>query len=296
MPRVPVSYEQVAAVANALVTQGIPNPITKQIRAELAKRAGPGAPVGSPNTIQRHLDAWRARDRPLEPDLVPALPDQLTADLLRALNVTAQLARAPVEEKLAQARSELEDLTATGEALEARADELSQDLAARTSERDSMAGQLADRTAEAQELKAGLANATNRVSMLERDLHTAQAAAQAAEGRVDEIRAASERQSERFEGELSKARAAEAVSTKRAIDAEKIAVGAQAHLDGERSAKAALVAQVADLQRRLQQLDAEAARAAAAEAAAAGLRDQVGLLTETNTMLRAMVPKAAGGT
>jgi len=295
MPRPPLSYEQVAAIANTLVGLGIANPSAKQVREELVKRAGAGAPVGSPNTIQRHLEAWRTRDRPLEPALVPAIPDQLATDLLRALNVAAAQASAPVEQQLAQSRAEVAELAAAGEALEARVDELAQDLAARTSERDSMAGQLAERTAEAQELKAGLAAATTRVSTLERELHTAQAAAQAADGRVEEIRAASERQSERFEGELAKARAAETAATQRAIDAEKLAVGAQAHLEGERSAKAALEAQVADLQRRVKQLEAEAARAAAAEAAAAGLRDQVGLLNETNALLRGMVPKAAGG-
>lgn len=90
----------------------------------------------------------------------------------------------------------------------------------------------------------------------------------------------------------SQAEANEAAATQRAIDAEKAAVGAQAHLDGERSAKTALEAQVADLQRKVQQLEAEAARAAAAEAAVAGLRDQVGLLNDTNALLRGMVPKA----
>lgn len=293
MPRVPLSYEQVAAVANALVAQGTSHPSTKQIRDELAKRAGPGVTVGSPNTIQRHLEAWRSRDQPLAPAIVPVLPEQLSADLLRALNAVAEQAKAPVEEKLAQSRAEVSELAAVGETLEARADELALGLAARTSERDSMAGQLAERTAEVQELKTGLAAATERVSTLERELHVAQASALAADGRVDEIRGASERQSERLESELSKARAAEVAATQRAIDAEKAAVGVQAHLDGERSAKAALEAQVADLQRRLQHLDAEGARAAAAEAVAAGLRDQVGLLSDTNAMLRGMVSKPA---
>ena len=90
------------------------------------------------------MNRWRLQDRPADPgELVPQLPPSLAADIGRALNAAAAVAREHVEEKLAQVQAELNDLVAVGEANEARLEELGQELTARTSERDSMAGQLA---------------------------------------------------------------------------------------------------------------------------------------------------------
>lgn len=86
MARSTVTYEQVAAVANALYAAGNKEPSAKAVREEMAKRSGPGAKVGSPNTIQVHLMAWRERDRPLDVAApTPQLPPSLVAELGRAL-------------------------------------------------------------------------------------------------------------------------------------------------------------------------------------------------------------------
>lgn len=290
MPRVSVTYEQVAAVANALYAQGVREPGAKAIREELAKRAGTaGTAVGSPNTIQRHLTIWRAKDRPIEASEVPQLPGQLAADISRALVAAASVAREKGEERLAQLQGELDELVTVGEAAEARIDELQQEVAARTSERDSMAGQLAQRTEEAAELKASLASANERAATLERALHAAQAEAQAANGRVDEIRQASERQAARVDAELQAARSAQNDAQRQAVDAEKRAIAAEAHLESERAAKGAVDARAGELQETVKRLEADASRAGAADAAAQGLRDQVALLTETVTMLRSLL-------
>jgi len=289
MARVAVTYEQVAAVANALYAQGIKDPGGKAIREELAKRAGPGGTTGSPNTIQRHLNTWRVKDRPMDAADVPQLPAQLAGDIGRALNAAASGAREQVEERLAQVQAEFDDLVAVGEASEGRIEELLQELSARTSERDSMAGQLAERTTEVAELKASLATANDKVATMERELHAAQAEAQAANGRVDEIRQATDRQLTKMQAELDQARAGQVDAEHRVVEADKRAVASEAHLDGERSAKAALETQVGDLQGAVKRLGGDAARAAAAEASATGLRDQVALLNETVAMLRQMV-------
>ncbi len=293
MARTAVTYEQVAAVANALYAQGNKEPGTKAIREELAKRTGPGGTTGSPNTIQRHLNTWRVKDRPMDAAEVPQLPPQLAADIGRALNAAASVAREKVEERLAQVQAEFDDLVAVGEAAEGRIEELLQELAARTSERDSMAGQLAQRSDEVAELKASLAAATDKAASMERELHAAQAEAQAANGRVDEIRQATDRQLNKMQTELNQARAGQLDAERRAIDADKRAVASEAHLDGERAARTTLDAQVAQLQDGLKRLGGDAARAAAAEAAAAGLRDQVALLSDTVAMLRQMVPASS---
>jgi len=288
-----VTYEQVAAVANALYAQGVKDPGTNAVRAELAKRAGPGGAVGSPNTIQRHLSEWRAKDRPIELSEMPQLPAQLAADISRALVAAASVAREKVEERLAVLQGELDELAAAGEVAEARIEELQTEVTARTSERDSMTGQLAERTAEVVELKAALTTATDKAAGLERDLHAAQSQAQAAEGRVDEIRQATDRQVTKMQTDVDQARAGLLEAQRHATDAEKEAVGALAHLDGERAAKAVLEAQVGELQATVRRLEGDAARAAAAEASASGLREQVALLTGTVDMLRAMVPGSA---
>lgn len=88
-----VTYEQVAAIANNLVAAGNRNPSAAAIREELAKRAAPGTPTGSPNTVQRHLDEWRRRERPVEAVDAPQLPPQLAGDIARALSAAATHAR-----------------------------------------------------------------------------------------------------------------------------------------------------------------------------------------------------------
>ena len=94
MARTSVTFEQVAAIANALYAAGNKDPGTEAIRDELAKRAGPGMPIGSPNTVQRHLGAWRDKSRPVDPQgPPPQLPPQLAADIARALSAAAVVAR-----------------------------------------------------------------------------------------------------------------------------------------------------------------------------------------------------------
>lgn len=288
-----VTFEQVAAVANALYAQGVKDPGTKAIREELAKRAGPGIAVGSPNTVQAHLNRWRAESRPVDVQEVPQLPPQLAADISRALTAASAVAREKGEERLAQVQAEFDELVATGEENEARIEELEQELAARTSERDEMAGQLRDRTTEVTELKTTLAAAVDKSAGLERDMHAAQAEAQAANGRVDEIRQATERQLAKLQEDLAQARAGQAEAQRAGVEAEKRAVAAEARLDSERSAKMALDAQLLELHTTAKRLEGEAARAAGAEAAAAGLREQVTTLHDTVSMLRELL-QAAG--
>jgi len=293
MARVAVTYEQVAAVANALYAQGITGPGTKAIREELAKRAGPGAPTGSPNTIQRHLDQWRLKVRPVDQADPPQLPVQLAGDILRALNAAASIAREKVEERLSQVQTELDELAAAGESSDARIDELTRDLVARTSERDSMAGQLAERTSEAVELKAAVAFTQDKLVTMDRELHTARSKVQAANGRVDEMRQATERQLSKMQGELNQVRTGHTDAERRVSDAEKRCVGAEARLEGERAAKAAIESNLAELQVTVKRLEPQSSRASGAEAAASGLRDQLTLLSETVSMLRGML-QAAG--
>jgi len=289
-----VTYEQVAAVANNLVSAGNKNPSAVAVREELAKRAAPGAPTGSPNTIQRHLDEWRRRERPVDAVEAPQLPAQLAADIARALSAAATHAREQVEEKLALVQGELDELAAVGERNEATMEQLAQDLAARTSERDTMAGQLADRTAELANVKSDLLVAQERVAQLERSIHEAQATAQAAEGRVEEIRASTERQLAHAQESLASARTDAAQARDQAVNAEKRAVGAEARLEGAQKALETATQQLATASADLQRLQGEATRAAAAEATLRGHQEQVALLNNTVEMLKKLLPDGQG--
>lgn len=288
-----VTYEQVAAVANNLVAAGNKNPSAAAVREELAKRAQPGAPLGSPNTIQRHLDEWRKREKPVEAIEVPQLPAQLAGDIARALSAAATNAREMGEERLAMVQSELDELAAVGERNEVLIEQLQQELAARTSERDGMTAQLADRTAELASVKASLQEALERATQTEREIQEANAQAQAANGRVDEIRASTDRQLAHMQQDLDHAKADAAGARAAAVDAEKRAVGAEARLAGSVETLASTREQLANWTAEAQRLQGEAAHAASAEAAAAGLREQVALLTMTLDMVKSMLPSGS---
>jgi len=289
MARVPVTYEQVEAVANALVAQGIKDPGTKAIREELAKRAGTGRTTGSPNTIQRHLNEWRLKARPIESADVPQLPPQLAGDIARALNAAATVAREKVEERLTQVQAELDELASTGEVNEGRIEEMTQELAARTSERDLMAGQLAERTTELEGVKAALAVLQERHIGVEQELNFAKTAAQEANARVDEGRQATERQLAKMQAELDQARAAQAAAERRATDAEKDAAATEAHLKGEQNARKLLEANGAELMSTVKRLEADATKAHAAEATAGVLRDQLADAKATIAMMQRLL-------
>ena len=81
-------------------------------------------------------------------------PPQLAADIGRALNAAASIAKEESESRLQQVRAELAELAESGESFEIQIDELTQALAVRTSERDTLVGQLKEQVSEVQESKA----------------------------------------------------------------------------------------------------------------------------------------------
>lgn len=286
-----ITYEQVAAIAHNLVAAGNKSPSAGAVREELAKRSPPGTPIGSPNTVQKHLDEWRRRERPADPVEVPQLPPQLVGDLARALSAAATHSREQVEERLAQVQAELDELAVVGERNELLIEQLTSDLTQRTSERDAMTGQLADRTNKLTEVEAELEAAQVRIAALEREALEARATAQAATGRVEEIRTHTARQIEQMQVDLVRAQAVAAESSGKAGENQQKAVEALARLDGERAARLGLERQLKSAAERMHALEGDSARAAAAEASVVGLKEQVVLLTGTVEMLKALLPK-----
>ena len=277
MARTSITFEQVAAIANALYAEGSKDPGTAAIRAELVKRAGPGMQVGSPNTIQRHLEAWRTNARPVDPiSPAPPLPPQLAADIGRALIAAAAVAKEDAERRLLQVRAELAELAEGGEGFEIQIDELNQALAARTSERDTIAGQLKEQIENIHELKVAFEREQATSEMLRLECTKAQLKSETADVRVEE--AASHESALR--SELAGVRSELSATGQKLSTAERRADVAEAHLSDANSSITRAEARFSEFRKAVQGIERAPERAAAAEAAVTELRAQVAMLNE----------------
>jgi len=106
-PRPGITYEQVAAAADSMLGQGI-TPTIQSVRDAIG---------GSPNTVHRHLSAWREALPKLAAE-APALPSALAAAFAAEISRATAEARSEVETKLVQVQKESADLAAAGEVLE----------------------------------------------------------------------------------------------------------------------------------------------------------------------------------
>jgi chromosome segregation ATPase len=147
MARTGVTFEQVEAVADAIRGEGL-QPTINAVRERIG--------TGSPNTIHKHLTAWRSA-RPQAVTVTTELPTSLTSAIATEIERAAASARAEIESKLVQAQTEAAELANVGEALEAERDELIEQVAALTTERDTLAGkaeqQAADIKAQAERIE-----------------------------------------------------------------------------------------------------------------------------------------------
>ncbi len=138
MARPGITFEQVAAVADALVGEG-QQPTIRAVRERLGD-------TGSPNTIHKHLTAWREAC-PVAAASAPELPQALTAAIAAEIERAVSQARSEIEGRLVQAQAEGAELAAAGEALETERDALAEQVAALTRERDTLTGKAAQQAA-----------------------------------------------------------------------------------------------------------------------------------------------------
>lgn len=229
MARIGITYEQVAAAADAIIGEGS-QPTIDAVR----KRIG----TGSPNTVHKHLTAWRAA-RPQATVAAPELPASLTASIAAEIEKAAASARAEVETKLVQSQQEAAELADAGESLETERDELLEQVAELTTERDTLAGK-ADQ--QAADIKA-------QVERIEREQQAAEAA------RVDlakaqlKIEASAERLGEQT-AEIERLRVALDLESKARIASEQQAAVLTARLESmtERATKAEARTELAEKQ------------------------------------------------
>ena len=138
MAREGITAAQVAQAADALVGEG-KQPTIRGVRDRLGG--------GSPNTVHRHLTAWR-ETRPPAVAAAPELPASLTASIAAEIERATAKARAEIEGYLVQAQTEAADLAQAGEVLEAEREALTEQVAALTRERDILAGKAAQQAAD----------------------------------------------------------------------------------------------------------------------------------------------------
>jgi len=229
MARPGVTFEQVAAVADAMIGED-QQPTIIAVRDRIG--------TGSPNTIHKHLTAWRAA-RPQATAAAPELPASLTTAIAAEIEKAAANARAEVESKLVQAQAEAAELANAGEALETERDELLENVVELTTERDTLAGKAEQQAAD---IKA-------QAERIEREQQAAEAA------RVDlakaqlKIEASAERLGEQA-AEIERLRVALDSESKARITSEQQAAVLSAKLESmtDRATKAEARTEIAEKQ------------------------------------------------
>lgn len=165
MARPGITYAQVAQSAEALTAAGT-NPTIAAIRQAMGG-------TGSPNTIHKHLSAWKG-ERP--PATSPAaagheLPAKLIIAIHDVISQAAASAKAEAEAEAAlqQAQNETVELARAGEYIEAERDALLEQIEALKTERDQAQAVAAERAKEIerQALQIEQERATNKTALAE---------------------------------------------------------------------------------------------------------------------------------
>lgn len=178
MARQGISYEQVAAAAEALVADQL-KPTLSAVRERLGG-------TGSMNTIHRHWSTWQAQQKPTPRKLSEPNP-RLLAALGAELSKVAEEAAAEAETALAQALGELAVMATNGEALEAERDDLAQQLLEITTERDTIAGKADEQATEIERLTQEAARQQEELAGVRRALAQAELRLEAVPRLEDEL-------------------------------------------------------------------------------------------------------------
>jgi chromosome segregation ATPase len=220
MTRAGIQFEQVAAVADALMGEG-QSPTIRAVRERLGD-------TGSPNTIHKHLATWR-QARPVAVAAASVLPQALTAAIAAEIERAAAQARGEIEGRLVQVQTEAAELAVSGEATEAERDALAEQVAALTTERDTLTGRAAQQAADLAEQARRIEREQQAAEAARVELATARLKIEAqAEARADQS------------AEIERLRAALEVESRGRIAAEQQAAVLAARLEAmtERTSRA----------------------------------------------------------
>lgn len=148
MARPGITYEQVAAAADAMIAAG-KVPTNKSIREALGGTGGDG-------TIQKHMTRWKA-ERPKPQSAPRTLPSRIIDSISDEIQKAVAEARAELELQLVQVQADATDLATTSEALEVQVDDLMAQLKDVGTDRDASAATAAERALEIERLSQQVA-------------------------------------------------------------------------------------------------------------------------------------------
>ena len=247
MAREGITFEQVAAAADGLAGEG-QQPTIRAVRERLG--------TGSPNTIHKHLTAWREA-RPVAAATAPELPHALAASISAEIERAAAQARGEIQGRLVQAQAEAAELAAAGEVIEAERDALAEQVATLTTERDTLAGKAAQQAAAFFGGRAGAQQAADLTEAQQR-IEREQQASEAARVELAKLQLKTEAQAERQAEqatELERLRAAlkEAQQGRTAAEQQAAVLGAKLEAASDRANRA---------EARAEQIEQQAAKAA----------------------------------
>jgi chromosome segregation ATPase len=182
--RAGVTYEQVAAAADALVAKG-----ERASQRNVRKHLG----TGSPNTIQAHLNAWsKGRvETAQKPKLT--LDDDMERAILLGIERRVAAARAELEADLAEAIESRDDITAEAQTQSTLIEEQARQLEQHKAEAQQSQGLVAELRSEIEARKAEVRKAqADAKDLIEAAKEEAQAAIARAEAETEQHRAAAE--------------------------------------------------------------------------------------------------------
>ncbi len=162
-----ITYQDVVTAINTIIASG-ETPSIPKIRSVLGD-------TGSPNTIHKHLNTWKATAAPVVQRKPPELPGELQFALIHEIERQVAAARVEIDKELAQANADLDLLSNTGEKLEEEIASVKAENAAMHDEKQRLDALVADRKDEIErlthDLKTERENAENARIKLAQELN-----------------------------------------------------------------------------------------------------------------------------
>jgi colicin import membrane protein len=162
-----ITYQDVVTAINTIIAAG-ETPSIPKIRNVLGD-------TGSPNTIHKHLNTWKATAAPAVQRKPPELPDDLQFALIHEIERQVAAARVDIDKELAQANSDLDLLSNTGEKLEEEIASVKAENTALHDEKQKLVALVGERKEEIErltnDLKAERENAENARIKLAQELN-----------------------------------------------------------------------------------------------------------------------------
>lgn len=180
MGRIGITYEQVAAAADAQVGAG-KTPTNMSVREALGGTGGAG-------TIQKHMTTWKAA-RPKVQAVARTLPGRIIDSISDEIQKAVAEARSEVELQLVQVQADATDLATASEALEVQNDDLMEQLKEVGTDRDAATATAAERALEIERLTQQVAREQAAAEFARIELAKSQLKNESVQARLVEVAA-----------------------------------------------------------------------------------------------------------